>query len=122
MSRFGCTFNGVAYREEANRIYNESRVALNVSAGNDLNMRMFEGQATSALLVANAVHNGEAALLPYVPFFTGVEGCVERVRFFLEHPTILGNLSRHQAADMQEHTYEARARQFLEAIGFPGVR
>lgn len=51
-------FVGNAYFEEANRIYNASWLTLNLTINNDINMRFYEAQATSALMLANPSGRG----------------------------------------------------------------
>ena len=115
---FPKSFVGTAYGEEANRIYNQSALAVNMSAGSDINMRMFEAQATSALCLSNRIDNGEAELLPYLLLYESYEECVALMRTFLRQPGVRELIAKTQAATMGEHTYQARARQFLASIGW----
>lgn len=112
-------FVGNAYGEDANRIYNQSRIAVNLSAGPDINMRVFEAQATSALLITNRTNNGEEDLFHHLPLFVSVEDCIAQMRLFLLDDGLREQLARAQATEMQQHTYEARARALLKAIGWP---
>jgi len=111
---------GTAFGEDADRIYNESRLAINLSNGGDLNMRSFEAQATSALLLSEHTDNGEAELFAYLPTFRSPEQCINLMSTFLDNPRLREHLASAQAADMrQAHTYTARAQALLTEIGWP---
>lgn len=112
------SFVGNAYGRDADFIYNSSRIAINLSAGTDLNMRMFEAQATSALLLTNRVHNGEDELFRHLATFSDVAECVEKARAFIADDAQRKAMAAAQALDMEQHTYDARARQLLTAIGW----
>jgi len=119
-SEFPKCFFGTGYSHAAiNDIYNQSALALNLSGGNDLNMRMFEGQATSALLLANKIDNGESRLFPHVALYTTLEDCIAQMRMWLANPALRTEVARAQAADMATHTYMARAKALLKAICWP---
>lgn len=115
------SFVGNAYGEEANKIYNQSKIALNLSAARDVNMRFFEAQATSALLITNRVDNGEDELSVLAgPAFSTTEECIKVMRRFLSSHAHRDYVSSLQAQHvLKHHTYEHRARALLSAIGFP---
>jgi hypothetical protein len=115
-------FVGNAYFSEANRIYNESSLTLNLTFSNDINMRFFEAQATTALLLSNPVHNGEEALFSSVEYFDGTADCLEKMRAWLSNRESLAEKSKLQCAQISEHTYRARLQAMLAHIaGGAGV-
>jgi hypothetical protein len=112
----GC-FVGNAYFADANRIYNESWLTLNLTFSNDVNMRFFEAQATSALLLSNPVHNGEASLFSSVDYFDGtVDDCVTKMRSWLADKEAIAARSAQQSAQIAAHTYRARMEAMLARI------
>jgi spore maturation protein CgeB len=109
-------FVGNAYFAEANRIYNESWLTLNLTFSNDVNMRFFEAQATNALLLSNAVNNGEEALFSAVEYFDGAEDCAAKMRALLSNKESLADKSERQRAQIAGHTYRARMQAMLAHI------
>ena len=110
-------FVGNAYFAEANRIYNQSWLTLNLTINNDINMRFYEAQATSALMLANRCHNGEEVLFAAAEFFDDVTDCLAQMRRWLGDKPALGARALEQAADMRRHTYRTRMEQAMAAIG-----
>lgn len=111
-------FVGNAYFDEANKIYNQSWLALNLTFSNDINMRFYEAQATSALFMSNRVHNGEASLFSEVEYFDDVDHCLARMRALLADKGALAKKAARQAKDMKLHTYEARMQALLVKAGW----
>jgi hypothetical protein len=109
-------FVGNAYFAEANRIFNESWLTLNVTFSNDVNMRFFEAQATTALLLSNPVHNGEQTLFSSLEYFDGTGECLEKMRSLLSNKDAIGEKSELQRAQVAGHTYRARLQAMLEHI------
>ncbi len=109
-------FIGNAYFAEANRIYNQSWLALNPTIGNDINMRFFEAQATSALMLASRCHNGEADLFAAAEHFDDAADCVARMRGWLADKPAARARALKQAADMRRHTYAARMAQAIDVL------
>ncbi|ABC82298.1 FkbM family methyltransferase [Anaeromyxobacter dehalogenans] len=111
-----CVF-GQAYGEAALRIYQQSRIIVNLPVGNDVNMRFFEALGAGGLLVGGAAHNGEDEL---------VEGLVQ-FEDPAELPALVGRwlsdgAGRAALADAQQrevagrHTYAHRMRALLAAV------
>jgi hypothetical protein len=119
--RFPSCFVGNAYFADANRIYNESWLTLNLTFSNDINMRFFEAQATSALLLSNPVHNGEETLFSSVEYFDGAPDCLEKMRFWLSNKTSLTEKASLQCTAVSAHTYRARVQAMLEHIAGSGA-
>ena len=115
-SVFPNAFVGNAYTEEANRIYNQSRITLNLTYSNDVNMRFFESQATSAVLLSNRVNNGEEQLFSHVCWFDNFDDCVEQMRALLSNDELCQQVARSQSDEMAMHTYQARMTKLLAAL------
>lgn len=112
-------YGGKAYFAEANSIYNRSWLSLNLTFSNDINMRFFEAQATSSLLLSNPVHNGEDTLFSALELFNDVEHCIERMGELLSDKQELRRRAQRQTDDIANHTYLARMRSLLETLGYP---
>lgn len=112
-------FVGQAAGEEMNLIYNQSRIALNITLSNDVNMRFFESQGTGAPLMSNRVNNGEDLLFESVLYYEDED---DLLRLMDEHlraePRALQELGDRQRRHVLEHhTYRRRMRQLLEMCG-----
>lgn len=119
-ARFPNAFAGQAYGQEMNRIYNQSRLALNLSIGNDVNMRFFEVQGSGTPLLSNRVHNGEDQLFDSVLYFESVDELPDRIAALLAQPENLAVVAQRQLQCVrQQHTYIARMKKLLTLCGFP---
>jgi len=113
-------FVGQAYGPDMNRIYNQSRVAVNYSVGNDVNMRFFEVQATGTPLLSNRPNNGEDELFDQVLYYESPEELPRQLMKLLESPEELAGAGRRQLNQVSgSHTYVARMKQLLEMCGMP---
>lgn len=111
-------FIGNAYFDEANKIYNSSWLALNLTFSNDINMRFYEAQATSSLFLSNRVNNGEESLFSSVEYFEDAIHCLSRMKALLADKTALAKKAAQQTGDMSHHTYEARMQTLLAKTGW----
>ncbi|ACL64767.1 methyltransferase FkbM family [Anaeromyxobacter dehalogenans 2CP-1] len=111
-----CVF-GQAYGEAALRIYQQSRIILNLPVGNDVNMRFFEALGAGGLLIGGAVHNGEDELVDGLVRFDDpaeLPALVERWLADAEGRAVLA--AEQQRAVAGRHTYAQRMRQLLAGI------
>jgi hypothetical protein len=111
-------FAGQAYGEEMNRIYNQSRVAINLSIGNDINMRFFEVQGSGTPLLSSRVGNGEEEIFDGVLYFESPEELPDRIVALLGQPELLAAAAQRQLARVKtRHTYIVRMRELLKRCG-----
>jgi len=114
-SQFANCFVGQAYGAEMNRIYNASRLAVNFSIANDINMRFFEAQGSGTPLISNRPYNGEDELFDGMLYFDSVQELPRRVGELLDDPSALAtSAQRQQACVSSRHTYLSRMRELLE--------
>jgi hypothetical protein len=107
-------FVGQAYGHEMNRIYNLSRLAVNVTLANDVNMRFFEAQGSGTPLLSNRPHNGEDHLFDAVLYYDSPNDLPHRAAELLADPTALASASHHQLLRVRaHHTYQTRMQQLL---------
>lgn len=111
-------FVGNAYGAEMNRVYNASRIVVNLSVGNDVNMRFFEAQGTGTPLLSDRVNNGEDALFDDLLLVSSIDEMIERMGDWLADPAGLQAVgARQQARVAAQHSYRQRMRQMLEWCG-----
>lgn len=123
-ARFPNGWVGKAYGADMNRIYNASRLILNISHANDVNMRCFEGQATGTPLLTNRVDNGETELFDHLLLWRDMTELERLARRVLADPAYAAEVGEAQMATLrQRHSYHARVRDMLAAVQarFPTV-
>jgi hypothetical protein len=107
-----------AYEEEMAGILAESKIGLNVSLREDLNMRFFEVLASGALLVTQKIDAGMSELFQDGVHFvthnvTDVSGVL---KFYLEHESLRADIARRgRELCLSRHTYKHRCQQLIEA-------
>ena len=106
--------------DEYRRIINESWICFNLSAKDDLNMRVFETLACGTLLVSNVTSDMGVFFregVDYVSYQT-LDEAVEKIVYFLEHKDELAVIAQSGHRAVQGHTYASR---LLEIFGEIGV-
>lgn len=106
--------------EDASKRFGESRIVLNISITDDVNMRVFEALSSGSFLLTNE--------LPTMKFF-GEEGkhwatystireAIEKTKYYLAHEDEREEIAKagHELF-LKEHTYEHRFRTICETIG-----
>ena len=114
-SLFPCCFTGQAYGDEINAIYNQSRLVLNLTVGNDVNMRFFEAQATGSPLITNRPENGEDLLFDNVIYYQSAGDLEAKMAELLKRsPQDLESIGiRQRERVLADHTYSHRMEQML---------
>jgi GT2 family glycosyltransferase/tetratricopeptide (TPR) repeat protein/2-polyprenyl-3-methyl-5-hydroxy-6-metoxy-1,4-benzoquinol methylase len=126
---FSNTFVGQRYFDEMARIYSASRIVLNRSLKNDVNMRVFEGLACGSLLVTNDLsENGQAELVrdgTHLATYRDDEELLDKLRYYLNHEPLREEIAANGRAEVvSHHTYVHRMRAILEKVarfGFPAT-
>lgn len=112
-------FYGKRLFEEAAEIFSSSRIVLNISIKQDLNMRFFECLSTGSLLLTNNLPT-----LPYL-FKEGIhyvgydtlDEAVEKAKYYLAHDKEREAIAEAGHREfMAKHTYEHRLKTVLEII------
>jgi glycosyltransferase involved in cell wall biosynthesis len=115
-------------REEMAQVYSQSKIVVNCSVVDDVNMRVFEAMAAGALLITNRIGNGLLDLFhagKHLITFENQAELVAHVAYYLEHPH-----ERYSIADagktqvLTSHTYQHRADKIVQTIfaDAPGAR
>ncbi|NUM53202.1 MAG: glycosyltransferase [Candidatus Hydrogenedentes bacterium] len=125
--RFPNCWIGKAWPEDMARIYAQSKIVVNVSAGRDVNMRVFEALASGALLITDDADGLEELFADgeHLVVYRRDEDLIERVAYFLKHDSERERIaSAGRALVLSEHTYRHRTRQMmlmvLESLGALG--
>lgn len=107
-----------AYEE----IYNQARIVLNQSVAGDLNFRCFEGMGCGAMLLTEAIGNGQGELFQtgrhLVEYARGdAEQAAERIRHYLKHEPERRAIAEAGRDEVREkHTALHRAAQVLSEL------
>lgn len=120
-SKFPNFFYGQRYLKDATEIYTQSKIVLNHSVNNDINMRCFEACCSGSLLLTDRIKNNgfedlfieDIHLIVYSDF----EDAATKIRYFLEHDDkreTIANLGRKNV--FQRHTYHERMQEILRVI------
>lgn len=129
-------YTGTAYGEDACKIMSESKIALNTSFGNDINMRIYEVMGCGAYLFTNRVKLIESIFPedwitegpsqhPYQQFVYDFEypsyknNAVESMRVLLGmgDEWIEENAAKFRNKALKYDTYDNRVKTILETIG-----
>ena len=113
-------YRRAAFGDDMMRVYNQSRIAVNVPVPGGFNMRTFEAMAAGALLLTRAVGNGQEDFFRdgvHLVTYRDSDDLIDKVDYFLrndaERREIAANGMREVLA---RHTYDHRAAQLLETM------
>lgn len=106
---------GQAFGSAMNEIYNASRIILNVSFSNDINMRFFEATASGSILLAKRVFNNEFALFnDSVLFFNDRKEILSKTSEILNNYEFYSKKAFEFSSIVREkHNYEERVKTIL---------
>jgi len=105
---------------EAIDLFGKSRIVLNCSIGNDLNMRVFEGLCSGSMLLTDKIPNIMRLFdnLHHLVMYDDADGAAKLARYYLENPDEREEIAKKgRACVIENHTYLHRAKQILETIG-----
>lgn len=119
---FGCRSGlkqGVNMFEDAARKYCQSKVVLNISIKDDINMRVFETMATGSFLLTNWIptlgdlfKDGE-----HLVTYRTLDEAVEKTKYYLAHETDREEIAlAGQKEVLAKHTYSHRVEKILSVI------
>uniref|UniRef100_I2Q2L5 Spore protein YkvP/CgeB glycosyl transferase-like domain-containing protein n=1 Tax=Desulfovibrio sp. U5L TaxID=596152 RepID=I2Q2L5_9BACT len=116
--RFPRCFVGNAYGREQNTIYNGSTLILNLTVGNDVNMRFFEAQAAGGSLVSNRPGNGEDELFSHILYYDACDTLISLMAELLADRRRVKTIGYNQWQETtSRHTYAVRMQKLLELCG-----
>jgi hypothetical protein len=107
------------YEEEMAQVLAESKIGLNVSIREDLNMRFFEVLASGALLVTQKIGAGMSELFEDGTHFVThrVTNVSSILKYYLENEPIRAQIAhRGRELCLSRHTYKHRCDELLEVV------
>lgn len=109
-----------AYGAEMMRIYNQSKIVVNIPVPGGFNMRTFEALASGALLLTKAVGNGQRELFEDGRHFVTYQNeadLLEKIRYYLSHDAERREIAETGRAEVVRcHTYSHRADQVVRRM------
>lgn len=107
-------------KEEITTIYSQSKIVINSPANGDVNMRVFEAMASGALLITEAIGNGQKDLFKdrvHLVEYRKEEELFEKVDYYLNHDDERERIARAgQELVLSKHTYRHRCDFILETV------
>jgi hypothetical protein len=108
------------FGDEMMRVYNQSRLVVNIPWPGGFNMRTFEALASGAMLLTKAVGNGQADLFTdgtHLVTYGDFSDLADKVDYYLTHEAERQQIaSAGMRAVLAEHTYDHRAARLLEVV------
>lgn len=107
------------YEEQMAEILAESKIGLNVSIREDLNMRFFEVLASGALLVTQNIRAGMNGLFEEGTHFVThrVSDVSKVLRYYLESDSLAAGIAnRGRELCLSRHTYKHRCQELIEVL------
>jgi glycosyltransferase involved in cell wall biosynthesis len=108
------------FRDDMMRVYNQSRIAVNIPVPGGFNMRVFEALASGALLVTKAVANGQDDLFKdgvHLVTYRNQRDLIDKIDYYLRHDREREEIAAAGRREVSEkHTYDRRASRLLEVM------
>jgi len=105
--------------EQMAEFYNKCKIVANQSAGNDINMRMFEATACGALLITQKVpyldelFEADKEIIVY----STMREMIEKIDYYLEHDKEREKIARAgQKRTLKYHTYQERVKEIIKYL------
>ena len=104
--------------EEMAGVYRSSQIVVNHSVKGDLNMRVFEGMASGALLVTDQIGNGLESILKdgvHCVLYRSSREAIEKINYYLQNPDAAEMIRKAgQEFILRHHTYLHRWEEVLQ--------
>lgn len=112
-------FYGKRLFEEAAEIFSQSKIVLNISIKDDINMRVFEALSTGSFLLTNELPTLHHLFKDGVHLVTykDLDDAVEKAKYYLEHDAEREKIAEAGYKEfIAKHTYEQRFKTVLEIV------
>ncbi|TWT43066.1 SPBc2 prophage-derived glycosyltransferase SunS [Thalassoglobus neptunius] len=121
LHEFPRTYVGQKYFEEMADVYSASKIVFNRSISNDVNMRVFEGLCSGAMLLTNSLReNGQDELFQegvHFVTYAGEDELIDKAHYYLQHAEIRQRIATAgREAVLQDHTYRHRMESLLRTV------
>lgn len=119
-ARYHVKFDACILREEMSRIYGASRVVFNKSINGDVNMRVFEGLASGAMVLTDEIGNGLTELFHVgedLVTYEDATDLLQKLDYYMQHEEERQRVAAcGQAKALAGHTYADRVAVVLSAV------
>lgn len=124
--RFGRSFVGQRFFGEMAQTYSQSRIVLNLSVRNDVNMRVFEALACGSMLLTNDLSdNGQDRLFKdgeHLVTYRGLDELFDKAEHYLQDEAARERIAAAGRAEvLARHTYVHRMKLILDAVSAQSV-
>jgi hypothetical protein len=113
-------YRRAAFGEDMMRVYNQSRIVVNIPVPGGFNMRTFEALASGALLVTKAVGNGQDELFrngTHLVTYRDPAELIDKIDYYLAHDRERQELACAGRREvLAKHTYRHRAERILDVM------
>lgn len=122
INRYPNSFIGEAPCEKIGEIYSSSKIVVNYSLKNDVNMRIFEAAISGSLLITNQIYNNGLEELfeignEIVVYDGTLEDLIEKVNYYLKNDSERNKIAENAYRKaINLHTYLHRVKFILEKI------
>jgi hypothetical protein len=113
-NRYPNNFIGPAPRERIGEIYSKSKIVVNISVNNDLNMRFFEGICSGSLVVTEKLKDNGFEMLvdntnsPVCVEYDGMDDLVKKIDYYLNNELERTRIARNGKLFSNSQTYVSR--------------
>ena len=113
-------YYGNVFFEEANAIYNKSKIVLNHCISNEANMRLFEATLSGALVLSNKPNTADE--LGYIDgvniaFYKDADEMVAKAKYYIEHEDDAKKIAyAGMLHTLNNHSYLHRAKRIMEVV------
>ncbi len=119
--RYPNSFIGNADCEKIGEIYSQSKIVVNFSIKNDINMRIFEGMCSGSMVITNKINDiGFKEIFKEnenIVLFESLDDLFSKIDFYLKNDSLREIISKNgQSLVLKNHTYENRAKFIIEKI------
>lgn len=108
------------FGDDMMRVYNQSRIVINIPACEGLNMRTFETLASGALLLTKPVGNGQDELFKdgtHLVTYHSEQDLADKIDYYLRHDREREEIaSAGRREVLAKHTYDHRAARVLDVM------
>jgi len=112
--------------DEVGQVYSQSRIVFNTSIAGDVNMRVFEGTASGALVLTDSIANGLGELFEIgreIVTYKNDADLFDKIAYYLDHEDERQAIAQAgYDRTHTQHTYAHRMKWLLERVTDPSFR
>jgi len=121
INRYPNNYIGHAECEKIGEIYSASKIVVNYSIKNDINMRIFEAMCAGSLLITNQINNGLDEIFvignELITYNNTLEDLIDKINYYLKHESEREKIAKNGFEKVINfHTYYHRVKFILNQI------